>query len=165
VIEAVEGAAKAIVAEEVSLSGLEAQMLGDTAGGPRRKSVEGTACQQEVGDEDSEGDDGRNVFATPAGGRQITLEERLEVETLQEAADDRRSADFEGFEGGVVEGVGHRCLSAGKIGREGCYGSRRADGNEMREAKKSSLGCRSARASLARIFLLAKEPGRERSTA
>jgi len=68
-IEAVEGAAKAIVTEEVGLPWLETQVLGDTAGGPRRESVEGTACQQEVGDEDAEGDSGGEVLAAPAGGR------------------------------------------------------------------------------------------------
>src|SRR5262249_20776697 len=48
-VEAVEAAAKAIVTEEGSLPGLEAQVLGDASGSPLGKPVEGAACEQEVG--------------------------------------------------------------------------------------------------------------------
>ena len=83
-------------------------------------------------------------------------------ELFEEAADDGCGADFEGFEGGPVKGGGHRCLSAGDVGREGCYGGRREGGKRMRGSKKILARLRAARASLARIFLLVKAHGRER---
>jgi hypothetical protein len=52
----------------------------------------------------------------------VACEERLELEAFQEAADDRYSADFKGFKGGVVEEGSHQCLSVWENGRAGCYG-------------------------------------------
>ena len=75
-------------------------------------------------------------------------------------ADDGRGANFEGFEGGVVEGSGHRCLSAGDVGREGCYGDRREGGKQMRGKEKILARLARAARSLARIFLLVKAHGR-----
>jgi hypothetical protein len=77
-------------------------------------------------------------------------------------ADDGGGADFEGFEGGLVEGGGHRCLSAGDVGREGCYGGRRVCGKKKRGSEKILARLARAARSLARIFSLVKAPGRER---
>jgi hypothetical protein len=77
-------------------------------------------------------------------------------------ADDGGGADFEGFEGGLVEGGGHRCLTAGDVGREGCYGGRQLRGKQMKGKEKILARLREARASLARIFLPVKAHGRER---
>jgi hypothetical protein len=139
-VEPVEGAPEAIVAEEAGLPRLEAKVLGDAAGGPLGESVEGAACEQQVGDEDAEGDAGGDVFGAAAGGGQVTRQEGRELEAVEEVADDGGGADFEGFEGGVVEGGGHRCLGTGDVGREGCYGGRRLCGNKKRGSKKSPLG-------------------------
>src|SRR5262249_55918981 len=78
-VEPVEGASKAIVAEEFDLPWLEAKVLCDAASGPLGESVEGATCEQEVGDEEAEGDGGGDVFGTPAGGRQVTRQEGLEL--------------------------------------------------------------------------------------
>jgi hypothetical protein len=78
-------------------------------------------------------------------------------------ANDGRGANFEGFEGGIIERGSHRCLDAGVVGREGCYEDRREDGKEKRGSKKILARLRAARTSLARIFLLVKARGRERS--
>jgi hypothetical protein len=77
-------------------------------------------------------------------------------------ADDGSGANFEGFEGGIIEGGDHRCLSAREVGREGCYGGRREDGKKKWGSKKILARLRAARASLARIFLLVKARGRKR---
>jgi hypothetical protein len=97
-VEAVEGASRAIVAEQAGLSWLEAEVLGDAASGPRGESVERAAREQEVGDEGAEDDRGGDVFGAPGGGGQVVCEKRLELEALEEAVDNRRGADFEGFE-------------------------------------------------------------------
>src|SRR5207302_158000 len=87
-VEAVEGASRAIVAEEGGLSWLKAKVLGDAAGGPLGDSVEGAACEQEVGDEGTEGDGGGDVFGAPAGGWQVSREEGLELQAVEEVTDD-----------------------------------------------------------------------------
>ena len=127
------------------------------------ESVEGTACEQEVGDEDAKGDGGGDVFGAPAGRRQVAREERLKLQAVEEVADDGCGANFEGFEGGVVEGGGHCCLSAGDVGHAGCYGDRREVGKQMRGGEEILARLRATRASLARIFSPVKAPGRERS--
>jgi hypothetical protein len=78
-------------------------------------------------------------------------------------ANDGCGANFEGFEGGIVEGGDHRCLSAREVGREGFYGGRREDGKKKWVSKKILARLRATRTSLARIFLLVKIRGRERS--
>jgi hypothetical protein len=162
-VEAVEAASEAVIAEESGLPWLKAQVRGDAAGGPLGQSVEGAACEQEVGDEDAKGDGSGDVLGAPAGGREVAREERLELQAVEEVADERYSANFEGFEGGLVKVASHRCLSAGEVGREGCYGGRREVGKQPRGSEKILARLRAARASLARIFSLVKAPGRTRS--
>jgi hypothetical protein len=60
-VEPVQGASEAVVAEKAGLSRLEAEVLGDEAGGPPGEPVEGAACKEEVGDEGAEGDGGDGV--------------------------------------------------------------------------------------------------------
>jgi hypothetical protein len=93
-VEAVEGASRAVVAEQAALPWLEAKVLGDAAGGPLGESVEGASREQEVGDEGTEGDGGGDVFAAPAGGRQVSREEGLELQAVEEVTDDGCGADF-----------------------------------------------------------------------
>jgi hypothetical protein len=159
-VEAVEGASEAVIAEEAGLPWLEAQVLGDTAGGPLREPIERATCEQEVGDKDAEGDGRGDVFGAPAVRQQVSREEGFELQTVEEVTDDGCGADFERFEGGLVDGGGHQCLSARGVKREGCYGDRRAGGKKTRRSKKILARLRTARASLARIFLLVKERGR-----
>src|SRR5262249_18377393 len=159
-VEAVEAAPEAIVAEKGSLSWLKAQGRGGAARGPLGKPVEGAAGEEEGGEQDAQGDGGGEVFGGPGGRREVASEERLELQAVEEAADDGRGADFEGFEGGQVKGGGHRCLSAGDFGREGCYGGRCEGGKQTRGSKKIPARLRAARASLAGIFLLVKARGR-----
>jgi hypothetical protein len=97
-VEAVEGAPKAIVAEEASLPWLEAKVFGDASGDPPGEAVEGTACEQEVGDEDAEGDGGREVFGASGRGRQVACKQLLKLETVEDVTDDRGGANFQGFE-------------------------------------------------------------------
>jgi hypothetical protein len=162
-VEAVEGASEAIVAEEVGLAWLEAKVFGDAAGGPLGEPVERAALQQEVGNEGTESDGGGDVFGAPAGRWQVSREEGLELQAAEEATDDGCGADFEGFEEGLVERGGHRCLGVGDVGREGCYRGRREGGKQIRGSKKIPARLQAARASLAGIFLLVKARGRERS--
>src|SRR5262249_58182853 len=96
----VEGASEAVVAEESGLLRPEAKVLGDAAGGPLGKPVEGAACQQEVGDEGAESDGGGDVFGAPAGGRQGSGQEGPEVQAVRGRAGGGGGANFEGFEGG-----------------------------------------------------------------
>jgi hypothetical protein len=139
-VEAVQSASEAIVAEEAGLPWLEAKVLRNATGNPLGETIEGAACEEQVGYEGAEEDGSGNRFGTPCGGRQVACEELLELEAVEEAADDGRGADFEGFERGLVERSGHRCLNAGDVGREGCYGGRREGGKKKRGSKKSSLG-------------------------
>lgn len=110
-------------------------MRRDVAGSPRGESVERAARQEEVGDEGTEADRGGEVFRAPGGGRQVAREELLELEAVEEAADDGGGADFQGFEGGLVEGGSHRCLSAWGVRRVGCYGGRPTTVKEERGVK------------------------------
>ena len=111
-VEAVEAASEAIIAEKGNLIGLEPEMLRDATSSPRGKSVEGTACEEKVGDESTEGNGCGDVFGASGDRGQIACEEGFELETVEEATDDGCGADFEGFERGLVEGGGHQCLSA-----------------------------------------------------
>jgi hypothetical protein len=77
-------------------------------------------------------------------------------------ADDGSGANFKGFEGGIVEGGAHRCLSAGDVEREGCYGDRQEGGKLKRGSKKILARLARVARSLARIFLLVKARGQAR---
>ena len=111
------------------------------------EGVERAACKQEISDEGAEGDGGGHIFGAPTGGLQVTREEGLEMQALDEVTDNGCGANFEGFEGGAVEANGHRCL--GKGGRECCLGRRQIGGKERRGSK---------------FFLLVKARGRERES-
>jgi hypothetical protein len=108
VVETVEGASEAIVSEEAGLLWLETKVLWDASGGPLGESVDGAACEQEVGDEDAEGDGSGDAFGAPGGWGQVTRQERPQLQTVEEVADDGRGTNFEGLKGGVIEGGGHR---------------------------------------------------------
>src|SRR5262249_54062433 len=143
-VEPVEGASKAIVAEEFDLPWLEAKVLCDAASGPLGESGEGETSERAVGVEEADGGGGGDVCGTAAGGRQVTRQEGLELQAVEEVADDGCGANFEGFEGGMVEGGGHRCLSAGDLRRKGCYGGRREGGKKKRRSKKVLARLRAA---------------------
>jgi hypothetical protein len=163
-VEAVEAAAKAIVAEEGGLTWLEAQVRGDAAGGPPGEPVEGAACEQEVGDEDAKSDGGGDVFGAPVGRREVAREERLEPQAVEEATDDGCGANVEGFEGSPVKGGGHQCLRRrGRSGVMAVMGAGVRAASRGGGAKKILARLAHAARSLARIFLLVKARGRVRS--
>jgi hypothetical protein len=62
------------------------------------------------------------------------------LQAVEEAADDGGGAGFEGFEGGLVERGGHWCLSAGDVGREGCYGGRPSHADRRKALQRLCLG-------------------------
>jgi hypothetical protein len=161
-IEAVEGAAETIVAETVGLLGLQAEMFRHAAAQPLGQRVQGPTCEQKVGDQGTEGDGRRDVFGTARDGRQVACQQGLELEAVQEAADDGSGADLEGFEGGLVERGSHRYLRAKESERADCYEDRGTNGKAVAQSKKILARLRAARVSLARIFLLVKACGRLR---
>jgi hypothetical protein len=72
----VEGPAKAVILQLADLLGLQAEVFWHVACEPLGKSIQGAACQQEIGDQDAECDGGGDLFGAPGGRRQVACEER-----------------------------------------------------------------------------------------
>src|SRR5262249_20804189 len=118
-VQPVQGAAEAVILQPADLVGSQADVFRDVPGEPFGQGIQWAARQQQVGNQDTEGDGGRDLFGMPGGWRQVACQERLELEALQEAAYDGSGADFERFKRGTVQGGSHWCLSAFDVGREG----------------------------------------------
>jgi hypothetical protein len=74
--------------------GLQAEVFRNASSQPFGKGIERAARQQEVGNQDAERNVSGDIFGPLGAGRQVTCEERLELEAFQEAADDRYTCGF-----------------------------------------------------------------------
>jgi hypothetical protein len=108
-VQPVQCPAQAVILQQANLIGLQAEVFRNASSQP--VGIQWAARQQQVGNQDAERNGSGDIFRPPGGRRQVACEERLEFEAFQEAADDRYSADFEGFKRGVVEDGSHQCLS------------------------------------------------------
>ena len=95
----IERATDAVVVEERSMGGVDAEMFGHEAAEPLGHGIEGRARQQDVGDHDAQHFSVWDLAAAPQSiRRKMAIENRFEIEQFEKMGDHRHGADFEGFQ-------------------------------------------------------------------
>src|SRR6185312_2148835 len=109
-LQVVESAADAVIVEQRQLVGTQVEVFGNPACDPGGQGVQRLACQQQVGEQDGEGDRGGQSGRPARQRRQVALEQLGQLQAVQEVADQRGGADFEGLQRGLLPTGGHESL-------------------------------------------------------
>src|SRR6185312_12891600 len=109
-LQVVESPADAVVVERRQLVGTQVEVFGNPAGDPGGQGVQRLARQQQVGEQDGKGNRGGQSGRPSRQRRQVPLEQLGQLQAVQEVADQRGSADFEGLQRGLLPARGHESL-------------------------------------------------------